>query len=97
MTEKKTPVSQKSKKISVIIPVYNAEKYIDRCIDSVIGQTYACIECILIDDGSKDNSKSLIKTKIANYCGGIEFVFLENTQNRGVSYIRNQGISYATG
>ena len=47
------------KKISVIIPVYNVEKYLYRCVDSVLGQTYYNIEVILIDDGSIDSSSEI--------------------------------------
>lgn len=43
-------------KISVIVPVYNAEKYLHRCIDSILAQTFTDFELLLIDDGSKDNS-----------------------------------------
>lgn len=45
--------------ISVIVPVYNAEKYIGECIDSILSQTFRDIECLLIDDGSNDLSKTL--------------------------------------
>ncbi len=48
-------------KISVIVPVYNAEKFIDKCIESVIGQTYKDIELILVNDGSKDNSLKILQ------------------------------------
>ena len=42
-------------KISVIVPVYNVERYLDKCIESIIGQTYKNLEIILVDDGSTDN------------------------------------------
>ena len=47
-------------KVSIIIPIYNAEKYIKRCIDTIINQTYKNIEIIIINDGSTDNSINLI-------------------------------------
>ena len=50
-----------SKKVSIIVPVYNAEKFIDKCIQSLINQTYQNIEIILSNDGSKDNSLKKIK------------------------------------
>ncbi|HET1964288.1 TPA: glycosyltransferase family 2 protein, partial [Streptococcus pneumoniae] len=46
-------------KVSVIIPVYNVEKYLRRCLDSVVNQTYKDIEVILVNDGSPDNSKEI--------------------------------------
>ena len=48
------------KKISVIIPVYNTEKYLKRCFDSVIEQNYPNVELVIINDGSKDNSEIII-------------------------------------
>ena len=47
--------------ISVVVPVYNAEKYLDKCIQSIINQKYSNLEIILVDDGSKDNSLELCK------------------------------------
>ena len=48
------------KKVSVIIPAYNSEKYIDRCLESIYGQTYKNIEVIVVDDGSEDNTKLVV-------------------------------------
>ena len=48
-------------KISIIVPVYNASKYISKCIDSILNQTYANFELLLINDGSKDDSLSILK------------------------------------
>ena len=48
-------------KISVLVPIYNAEKYIEKCLDSIVNQTYENIEIVLIEDGSTDNSLEIIK------------------------------------
>ena len=79
--------------VSVIIPVYNAEKFIKTCIDSVLAQTYTNIEIILINDGSVDYSKSICE-KFANNASNI---ILINQQNSGVSAARNAGLKFATG
>lgn len=81
------------KKISVIIPVYNSEKYICRCIESILNQTYKNIEIICIDDGSNDNSKELI----LNFVNKTDNVFYFYEKNQGPSYARNNGIKHASG
>lgn len=53
-------------KFSIIIPVYNAEKYIDKCPASILGQTFENFECIVIDDGSSDNSNIIINKYTVN-------------------------------
>lgn len=79
--------------VSVIIPVYNAEKYIANCLKSVMNQTYENIEIICVDDGSKDRSGSIIKS-LAENCSKIKYVY---QQNAGVSAARNNGLSAAEG
>lgn len=79
-------------KVSVIIPLYNNEKYIVNCIDSVLNQKYKNIEIIIVDDGSTDNSYELVKNKYKNN----EIIFIKQT-NKGPSAARNKGITYATG
>lgn len=78
-------------KVSIIIPVYNAELYLKRCIDSCINQTYKNIEIILINDGSKDNSEKIIKTYQD------ERIVYIHKENSGVSATRNIGLKIATG
>lgn len=82
------------KLVSIIIPVYNSEKYIGQCIDSFLSQTYQNIELILIDDGSKDNSLSILKS-YQEMNQGIVFVYSQ--ENEGVASTRNKGVSYAHG
>ncbi len=80
-------------KISVIVPVYNAEKYLKKTLNSILSQTYENLEVILIDDGSKDNSL-LICQEFAKKDSRIK---LFSVENGGPSSARNIGISKATG
>lgn len=82
-----------SAKISVIIPVYNVEKYLRKCLDSVIGQTYQNLEIILIDDGSKDRSGAICD----EYAEKDDRIICVHQQNAGVSKARNRGIELASG
>ena len=77
--------------VSVILPMYNTEKYIEKCLDSLITQTLPNIEIILINDGSTDNSLRLA----TKYSGGR--VIIINQTNQGVSAARNTGIKLARG
>lgn len=80
-------------KISVIVPIYNSEKYLERCIESLINQTLQDIEIILVNDGSLDNSYNIIK-----YYQDLDSrVSVINQKNQGVSIARNEGIKRATG
>ncbi|MVO10961.1 glycosyltransferase [Flavobacterium sp. TP390] len=79
--------------VSVIIPVYNVEKYISEAIESVLNQTYKPIEIILVDDGSKDNSLSICKQFVQQHSN----IKLIEQQNSGVSIARNKGLSIAEG
>jgi glycosyltransferase involved in cell wall biosynthesis len=80
-------------KISVIIPVYNAEKYIAECIESLLSQTLKECEFIFVNDGSKDESEKIIQ----HYLQRDKRIILINQDNQGVSSARNKGISTATG
>jgi len=84
-------------KVSIIIPVYNVSEYIERCMDSVMDQTYPDIECILVDDCSPDNSVELIEKKLVAYSGSITFIILHHEKNKGLSGARNTGIEASTG
>lgn len=79
--------------VSIIVPVYNSEKYLSKCIDSIINQTFQDYELILIDDGSNDNSGSIcdLYEKKDNRIKAI------HQKNSGVSVARNKGISVARG
>lgn len=79
--------------ISIVIPVYNVEDYLPRCLDSIVKQTYRNIEIILIDDGSKDKSGSICD-KYAKMDNRIK-VF--HNKNNGVAYTRNFGIEVSNG
>ena len=79
--------------VSVIIPIYNTQKYLKRCMDSVIEQTYQNIEIILIDDGSSDNSLEICK----KYQENDKRVYIISGKNCGVSHARNLGIDKAKG
>lgn len=80
-------------KISIIIPVYNVEKYLPECLDSVISQTLRDIEIVCINDGSPDNSLSILK----DYAAKDKRIVLIDKQNEGVGKARNDGMRVATG
>ena len=79
--------------ISVIIPVYNNEKYIVRCLDSLIAQTYSDFETLVINDGSKDKSGEIIRSYAER---DKRFRYFEQ-ENQGVSVARNKGLDNAKG
>ncbi len=81
--------------ITVSIPVYNCEKYVERSIDSVLNQTYPNIEILLVDDRGKDNSLEVIKRVQSQYPEKIRII--EHERNRGLSIVRNTGIDNARG
>lgn len=79
--------------ISVIIPVYNVERYLEQCIDSIMNQTYKNLEIILIDDGSKDKSGFICdKYKMKD-----SRITVLHKENSGLGYARNSGLDIATG
>ena len=80
--------------VSVIVPVYNVEKYLEKCLNSLVNQTLENIEIIIVNDGTKDNSEEIIKKFIEKYPKKI--VYLKK-ENGGLSDARNYGIPYAKG
>lgn len=82
-----------NKKISVIVAVYNTEKYLDRCIESLLNQTYKNIELVIVEDCSTDSSRKLLK----KYKGNKNIKVFYNRENRGLSYSRNYGLKKSTG
>ncbi len=80
-------------KISVIVPIYNVEKYLEECLNSIINQTYQKLEIILIDDASTDRSLDICR-KFKNKDRRIKLII--NRQNKGVAYCRNTGIRHVT-
>lgn len=79
--------------ITIIIPVYNVEKYLKKCLDSIINQTYKNLEIILIDDGSIDNSPKICD----EYAIKDKRIKVIHKRNAGVSSARNDGLNKATG
>lgn len=79
--------------ISVIVPVYNVEKYLEECLDSIQNQTYTDIEVILVNDGSTDNSEVICE----KYCEQDNRFKLINQENQGQSVARNVGVAASTG
>lgn len=80
-------------KFSIVVPVYNTEKYIERCLNSILDQTYNNYEIIVVDDGSKDNSLGIIKEIAAKN----DNIKLFSKKNSGVSDTRNFGVSKCQG
>ena len=89
--------SHQQTKVSIIIPFYNVEGCIMRCIESVGRQTWHNLEALLIDDCSKDDSRKLIENFISHYEGDVQFRIVTQDHNQGQSVARNQGLKEATG
>lgn len=79
--------------ISIIVPIYNVEKFIDKCMDTILGQTYKNIEIVLVDDGSPDNCPKIIDEYAKKY----DNVFAYHKKNGGLSSARNFGLKKSHG
>ena len=84
-------------RVTIVIPVYNVSDYIERCVISVMNQTYADIEVILVDDCTPDDSIVKCKSLVDNYQGPIDFKIVKHERNRGLSAARNTGTEIAAG
>ena len=82
------------KKVSVIVPIYNVEEYLEKCLDSLVNQTLKEIEIILVNDGSPDNSEKIVKKYEDKYKDKIIYI---KKENGGQATARNLGLTYATG
>lgn len=80
-------------KYSFIVPVYNTEKYLKKCLDSLVNQTYDKFEIIIVNDGSLDNSKRIINDYKKKY----KNIIVVNQENQGLSMARNNGVKKASG
>ena len=81
-------------KVSVIVPAYNAEKYLERCLNSIAAQTMSEFECIIVDDGSTDKTAEIAKRFVLK---DTRFKLLINTENRGQSESRQKALDASTG
>lgn len=90
----KVPEVNKGPMISIVVPAYNIEAYLPRCLDSIMSQTYQNIEIVLVDDGSKDMSGQIADDYSARYPGKFQVFHLENG---GVTRARLTGIAAANG
>ena len=80
-------------KISIIIPVYNVSEYLDKCLTSVIGQTYSDLEIVCVNDGSTDSSLDILK----KYSRLEKRIIIVDQENVGLSGARNSGLAKSSG
>lgn len=79
--------------VSIIVPIYNKEKYLEKCLDSILGQTYRDLEIVLVDDGSQDDSLEICR----KYAESDERIHIYAKENGGVASARNLGIEKSQG
>jgi glycosyltransferase involved in cell wall biosynthesis len=84
--------------ISVIVPTYNGEKYIGRCMESILCQTYGNLEIIVVNDGSTDNTNTILSQYAAKYNNDdFQRIIIVNKKNGGIASARNKGLETAKG
>ena len=86
-------MEENNRLISIIVPIYNVEKYLSKCIESLLNQTYTNIEILLVNDGSTDNSKKICE----QFKGKDSRIKLINKENGGLSDARNKGLQKSIG
>ncbi len=86
-------MSKYNELVSIIVPIFNAERYIGNCLDSILSQNYKNIEVLLINDGSTDNSKKIIE----DYKNRDSRINIINQENLGAPEARNKGIKLSKG
>lgn len=84
-------------RISVVVPIYNVSPYVERCIRSIMNQSFPEFECILVDDASPDDSIEKCERIIVEFDGPIRFKIIHHEKNRGLSAARNTGTDAAKG
>lgn len=84
----------KAFKVSIILPVYNVEKYLPACLESLVNQTLDEVEIVAVNDGSTDGSLAILEQWQERYPGKL---FIYTTENHGVSHARNLGFSKSRG
>ena len=86
-------------KISIIVPIYNVQDYIERRLHSITRQECDdfALECIIVNDCTSDDSINIVRRKLVDYTGRIDFVILTHQKNEGLSAARNTGIQSASG
>ncbi len=93
-SDAKVPKTAELPKVSVVLPVYNAEVYLVRCLDSVLAQTYPNVEVVAVDDGSSDGSPAILDDYARRHPGR---VVVEHRANGGAAAARNRGIELCSG
>ncbi|MCK8078690.1 glycosyltransferase [Vibrio sp. 1CM2L] len=88
----KLPVMKEDLLVSVVIPVYNVSQYINRCLDSIVEQSYQNLQIIIVDDRGQDDSIDKVKKYLDN-----RITIVEHEKNKGLAGARNTGINHATG